>query len=200
MKHGVGLDFLSISRVFLLGIVVNVILGCQVQFYDIPGRRYHISKAYDQVTRSLDECRKRCARDDNCWALMHYNTSNLCALTNLTVIFGYGCDYCFSARKGNCIQPTTTATTMTTTESESTLCTCTCEDSTVDNITKLNERIASLKLPKTTLSMTRRKLTSADDQRPSARGAGAVGVFVLVTFLAVIILFDLSRFCSRSKE
>ena len=89
---------------------------------------------------------------------------------------------------------------MTTTESESTLCTCTCEDSTVDNITKLNERIASLKLPKTTLSMTRRKLTSADDQRPSARGAGAVGVFVLVTFLAVIILFDLSRFCSRSKE
>ena len=95
---------------------------------------------------------------------------------------------------------TTTTTMMTTTESESTLCTCTCEDSTVDNITKLNERIASLQLPKSTLSTTRRKLTSADDQRPSAKGAGAVGVFVLVTFLAAILIFDLSRFCFRSKE
>ena len=99
-------DFMSVCLSITLSVcnLLLLSLGCQVQFYDIPGRRYHISKAYDQVTRSLDECRKRCAGDDNCWALMHYNTSNLCALTNLTVIFGYGCDYCFSARKGNCIQ------------------------------------------------------------------------------------------------
>lgn len=78
-------------------------LGCQVQFYDIPGRRYHISKAYVQYSLPLPDCRDRCAGDENCWALMFYNTTNMCALTNLTVVFGYSCDYCFSAKKGPCI-------------------------------------------------------------------------------------------------
>lgn len=78
-------------------------LGCQVQFYDIPGRRYHINKAYVQYSLPLPDCRDRCAGDENCWALMFYNTTNMCALTNLTVVFGYLCDYCFSAKKGPCI-------------------------------------------------------------------------------------------------
>lgn len=82
---------------------VNFFLGCQVQFYDIPGRRYHISKAYIQYSLPLPDCRDRCAGDENCWALMFYNTTNMCALTNLTVVFGYLCDYCFSAKKGPCI-------------------------------------------------------------------------------------------------
>ena len=103
-RLSVCLSLFTLSLPHQCVILLLLSLGCQVQFYDIPGRRYHISKAYDQVTRSLDECRSRCAGDSNCWALMHYNTSNLCALTNLTVVFGYGCDYCFSAKKGNCIQ------------------------------------------------------------------------------------------------
>nr|XP_011414242.2 uncharacterized protein LOC105318704 [Crassostrea gigas] len=196
------MNIIRISGVLfiLFSFEIEWIIGCQVQFYDIPGRRYHISKAYVQYSLPLPDCRDRCAGDENCWALMFYNTTNMCALTNLTVVFGYTCDYCFSAKKGPCINPvttttpapTTTTTTMPTTSVPgSILCSCTCEeDPPVNNITRLNERISSLKLNKSLLSSTRRKLISADDTRPSAKGIGSAGIFFIVSTMAVFVFFD----------
>lgn len=57
-----------------------------------------------------------------------------------------------------------------------------------------------LLLDKHHLSTTVRKLTSAPDYRPSARGIGYVGVLCLVMSFSVIVIMDATRMCRIIKD
>ncbi|XP_048730725.1 uncharacterized protein LOC125647911 [Ostrea edulis] len=187
------------------GFYIHLSLECEATFYDIPGRRYHISKAYDTISAvELSYCRQRCAADHHCWAFMYYNNTELCALTNISVIFGYFCDYCFSARKSGCVTsaPTTSSTPQTTpqTTAAATLCTCTCVETNTTIHDAGKERISSLRINRSELSSTKRKLISKDDQRPSAKGIGYVAIFVLCFAFGTIVLFDCMNFYHHCKK
>ena len=58
----------------------------------------------------------------------------------------------------------------------------------VDN--SVEELIQNLTVNKDETSKSRRKLTSADDDRPSAKAVGVVGLIVLITFAVVLFVFD----------
>ena len=54
----------------------------------------------------------------------------------------------------------------------------------------VEELIQNLTVNKDTTSKTRRKLTSAEDDRPSAIAVGALGVIVLSTVVLLLFIFD----------
>ncbi|XP_062610945.1 uncharacterized protein LOC134272791 [Saccostrea cucullata] len=187
----------------ILNYLLTLCLGCQEAFYDIPGRRFHITKAYDSSSPgTLSHCRQRCIEDKNCVAFMHYNTTDLCALSNLTGLkFGYLCDYCFSALKvGTCSTPTPATTNTPSTPTPESPCTCTCMETNDTLMRSIEERRTSLRLNKTELSSTKRKLSSAEDQRVSAKRLGYVGILVITISVGLFVFIDFLNLITLKKR
>lgn len=87
-------------------------------------------------------------------------------------------------------------------------CKCPCShlgDSSLRNITRkeLNAAVLHLKeelfVDKSQLSSTKRKLTSAGDERASSHAIGCIGIIILTFVGAIIILADLSSLTIQHK-
>lgn len=71
--------------------------------------------------------------------------------------------------------------------------TCVCYDKQANDTSPediLSELIRNLTIDKSSLSSTRRQLTSADDHRISAKCLGISGVFIMVSFCSLFIIND----------
>lgn len=95
-------------------------------------------------------------------------------------------------------EPITTSIIPNIVSSTNDSCFCPCNSGGFQTLTfeelqrKIQEIVAELKIDPKETSIAKRKLISVPDGRPSAKAVGSLGIVILLTFAALIILMDVN--------
>ncbi|XP_062600997.1 uncharacterized protein LOC134262638 [Saccostrea cucullata] len=221
MRNGTNTDQSGGATTLMVLVILMIVMLDQMDFrgpkeactfnYSTTELSWTYYRLYDTLEPVLfSYCLRRCKDADRCTVFTYKNLTSRCKLFDVSsymIQWHYtnsdSCSYCLSGWKSCPMEPeehmpeaSTSVIAPTTTETREPLCKCLCKESNASIDEILNERLSKLSLNKTELSSTKRKLSCAENPRPSAKDVGYFGVCGLMLVVGIIVIFDFLKILS----